>query len=69
VNVTKDRVDGVISLNCLVDSGVAVFDPEFIDHLPCLDYLHLPLDPCPLIEVAHLLDFHPHHLEPVPHLG
>jgi hypothetical protein len=23
--------------------GVAVFDPEFLDHLPCLHYLHLPL--------------------------
>jgi hypothetical protein len=42
--------------------GVAVFDPELLDHLPCLDQLHLPLDPCPLLEVAHLLDLH--HLEP-----
>jgi hypothetical protein len=23
--------------------GVAVFDPLFLDHLPCLDHLHLPL--------------------------
>jgi hypothetical protein len=43
---------------------VAVFDPVFLDHLPCLDYLHLPLDRCPLLEVAHLLDFHFHHLGP-----
>jgi hypothetical protein len=35
--------------------GVAVFDP---DHLPCLDQLHLPLDPCPPLEVAHPLDLH-----------
>jgi hypothetical protein len=49
--------------------GVVVFDPEFLDHLPCLDYLHLSLDPCLPLEVAHLLDFHPYHLEPVPHLG
>jgi hypothetical protein len=46
---------------------VAVFDPEFLDHLPCLDQLHLPLDPCPPLEVAHL-DLLLHHLEPVPHL-
>jgi hypothetical protein len=43
---------------------VAVFDP---DHLPCLDQLHLPLDRCPLLEVA-LLDLHFHHLELDPHL-
>jgi hypothetical protein len=43
VDVTKNGVDGVISLNCLVDSWVqVVFDPEFLDHLPCLDHLHLP---------------------------
>jgi hypothetical protein len=46
--------------------GEAVFDPAFLDHLPCLDQLHLPLDPCPPLEVAHLLL---HHLEPVRHLG
>ena len=45
--------------------GVAVFDP---DYLPCLDFLHLPLDHCPLIEVAHLLDLLLHYLEPVPYL-
>ena len=38
-------------------------------HFPCLDHWHLPLDHCPPLEVAHLLDFHPHHLELVPHLG
>jgi hypothetical protein len=43
--------------------GEAVFDP---DHLPCLDQLHLPLDRCPPLEVAHLLL---HCLEPDPHLG
>jgi hypothetical protein len=47
---------------------VAVFDPEFLDHLPCLHYLHLPLDHCPPLEVAHPLDLHFHHLEPNPHL-
>jgi hypothetical protein len=45
---------------------VAVFDPISLDHLACLDQLHLPLDHCPPLEVAHPLDFH--HLEPVPHL-
>jgi hypothetical protein len=42
---------------------VAVFDPVFLDHLPCL---HLPLDHCPPLEVAHSRDLH--HLEPVPNL-
>ena len=37
-------------------------------HPPQLDHGHLPLDHCPLLEVAHLLDLL-HHLEPVPHLG
>jgi hypothetical protein len=45
---------------------VAVFDPEFPAHLPCLYYCHLPPDHCPPIEVAHPFDLH--HLEPVPHL-
>jgi hypothetical protein len=44
---------------------VAVLDPH---HLPCLDYGHLPLDHCPPLEVAHLLDRLLHHLEPHPHL-
>jgi hypothetical protein len=43
---------------------VAVLDP----HLPCLDHGHLPLDQCPLLEVAHLLDLHFHPLELNPHL-
>jgi hypothetical protein len=48
---------------------VAVFDLVFLDHLPCLDQLHLPLDHCPPLEVAHLLDLHFHHLKLDPHLG
>jgi hypothetical protein len=47
---------------------VAVFDPESLDHLPCLDQLHLPLDHCPPLEEPHPLDLHFHHLERVPHL-
>jgi hypothetical protein len=46
---------------------VVVFDPKFLDHLPCLHSLHLPLDHCPPLEVAHPLDLH-FHLEPNPHL-
>jgi hypothetical protein len=46
--------------------GVAVFDPN---HLPCLDQLHLPLDHCPPLEVAHPIDLHLHCLDPDPHLG
>jgi hypothetical protein len=47
---------------------VAVFDPLFVDHLPYLDHLHLPLDPCSSLEVAHPFDLHLHHLEPDPRL-
>jgi hypothetical protein len=46
--------------------GVVVFDLEFIDHLPCLDHLHLPLDQCPPPKVAHYLGVHPLLLEPCP---
>jgi hypothetical protein len=48
--------------------GAVVFDLEFLDHLPYLDYLHLPLDQCPPLEVAHHLDLHPLLLEPFSHL-
>jgi hypothetical protein len=48
--------------------GAVVFDPKSLDHLPCLDYLHLPLDQCPPLEVAHRLDLHHLILEPYPHL-
>jgi hypothetical protein len=47
---------------------VVVFDPKFPDHLPCLHSLHLPLDHCPPLEMAHSLDLHFHHLEHVLHL-
>jgi hypothetical protein len=47
---------------------VVVFDHESLDHLPCLDHLHLPLDQCPPLEVAHRLSPHPLLLEPFPHL-
>jgi hypothetical protein len=48
---------------------VAVFDPVLLDHLPCLDHCHLPLDHCPPLKVAHLLDLLLHCLEPYPHLA
>ena len=38
-------------------------------HPPCLVHLHLPLDHCRHLEVAHLLDLLLHYLEPNPHLG
>jgi hypothetical protein len=44
---------------------VAVLDRH---HLSCLDHGHLPLDHCPLLKVAHLLDLHFHPLELDPHL-
>jgi hypothetical protein len=47
---------------------VAVFDPDFLDHLPCLDHCHLPLDQCPPLEVAHPRDLYCHHLKLDPHL-
>jgi hypothetical protein len=47
---------------------VAFFDPVFLDHLPCLYFLHLPLDHCTPLEVAHPIDLHFHHLESDPHL-
>jgi hypothetical protein len=60
----SSRGDLIVSLGGLL--GVVVFDP---DHLPCLDQLHLPLDHCPPLEVAHPLDLHFHHLELDPNLG
>jgi hypothetical protein len=47
---------------------VAVFDHVSLVHLPCLDELHLPLDHCPPLGVAHPLDLHLHCLEPDPRL-
>jgi hypothetical protein len=47
---------------------VAVFDPEFPAHLPCLYHCHLPLDHCSPLEMAHPLGLHFHHLESIPHL-
>jgi hypothetical protein len=59
MNIAEDGVHRVISLNRLVDSWAWRSLTLFI--------YHLPLDHCPPLEVAHLLDLL-HHLEPVPHL-
>jgi hypothetical protein len=48
--------------------GEVVFDHESIVHPPFLDQLHLPLDRCILIEVAHCLELDLLLLEPVPYL-
>jgi hypothetical protein len=48
---------------------VVVFEFEFLDHLPCLDHLHLLLNQCPPLEVALHLDLHPLLLKLCPHLG
>jgi hypothetical protein len=48
--------------------GAVVFDLESLVHLIFLDQLHLPLDQCPPLEVAHSLDLDPLLLEPVTHL-
>jgi hypothetical protein len=45
------RGDLVVLLGGLL--GEAFFDPELLDHFPCLDNCHLPLDHCPPLEVAH----------------
>ena len=47
---------------------MAVFDPEFLDHLPCHYHYHLPLDHCPPLEVAHLFYLILHCLELDPQL-
>jgi hypothetical protein len=46
---------------------VVVFDLESLVYTPFLDQLQLPLDQCPLLEVAHYLHLVPL-LQPVPHL-
>jgi hypothetical protein len=48
--------------------GAVVFDLEYLDHLPCLVHLHLPLDQCPPLEVSLRLDLDLLPLEPFPHL-
>jgi hypothetical protein len=48
--------------------GAVVFDFESLDHLLCLDHLHLPLDQCPPLEVAHHIDLDPSSLESISHL-
>ena len=45
-----------------------VFDLESLVHPPFLDQLHLPLDRCLLLEVAHCLDLDPLLIEPILHL-
>jgi hypothetical protein len=64
VDVTKNGVDGVISLNCLVDSWV--WWSLILDLL--IIFLVLITFISPLIKVAHRLDLHPLLLEPCPHL-
>jgi hypothetical protein len=48
--------------------GAVVFDLELLIHLPFLDHLHLLLDQCPPLDVAHRLDLDPLPLEPFSHL-
>jgi hypothetical protein len=47
---------------------MVVFDPESLYHRPCLDHLHLLLDQCPPLKVAHRVDLDPLPLKPIPHL-
>jgi hypothetical protein len=55
--------DLVVLLDGLL--GVAAL----VVHPPCLHHLHLPLDYCRHLEVAHLFDLYLHQLEPRPHFG
>jgi hypothetical protein len=48
--------------------GEVVFDLDSLVHSPFLDQLHLPLDRCLLLEVAHCFKLDLLLLEPVPHL-
>jgi hypothetical protein len=44
LNITKDGVDWVVSLNCLVDPWVRWYlSLNLLFHPPCLVHLHLPL--------------------------
>ena len=70
VNITKNRVDGVISLNRLVDSWVwrslILF---FLIIFLVLIIVISPLISLSSYEVAHHLDLLLHCLEPYPHLA
>jgi hypothetical protein len=68
VNVTKNGVDGVISLDCLVDSWV--WQSLILNFLIIFLVMIIisPFDQCPPLEVDHRLDLHPLLLEPYPHL-
>jgi hypothetical protein len=60
--IWSSRGDLVVLLGGLL--GEVVFDPVSLAHIPCL---HLPLDHCPPLEVAHHLVLHYFELDP--HLG
>jgi hypothetical protein len=45
-----------------------VVEPESLAHPPCLVQLHIPLDQCPLLEMAHCLELDLLLLELVPRL-
>jgi hypothetical protein len=70
VDVTKNGVDRVISLNCLVDPWVrwSLILNFLIIFLVLIIFIS-PLIKCPPLEVAYRLDLHPLLLEPFPHLG
>jgi hypothetical protein len=69
MNIAEDGVHGVIYLNRLMDSWVwrslILF---FLIIFLVLIIVISPLDHCPPLEVAHLLDLLLHCLEPDPHL-
>jgi hypothetical protein len=67
MNVTEDGVDGVISLNCLLESWVwRSLILNFLIIVLVFILFISPLDHCPPLGMAHPPVLH--HLEPVPHL-
>jgi hypothetical protein len=69
LNITKDGVDEVVSLNCLVDPWVRWYlSLNLLFHPPCLVHPYLPLDSCHHFEVAHCFALDLLLLELVPHL-
>jgi hypothetical protein len=69
VNITEDGVHGVISFNRLVDSWVwRSLTLNLLLVFLVFIIVISPLDHCPPLEVAHLLDLHLHCLELDPYL-
>jgi hypothetical protein len=69
MNIAKDGVHGVISLNRLMDSWVWRSLTLYFLIIFLVLIIVIPLDHYPPLEVAHCLDLLLHCLELDPHLG